>query len=152
MKDSKITPAMAKLSLFWIAAIGLMMACGSLAFAPAPRIAVIQKRQWNTHGSPVLLKLASGDNDNEEKRNNKNVSDDGDMNTFASQRNRFFFISRLQSAIVAAGWTFLAIGFILNIFGYDYVVKDGRLTIDTMEAAQFQQEVIKASKQPNISK
>lgn len=84
---------------------------------------------------------------NKNDKDNNDVSDDGDMNTFASQRNSLFFISNLQSAIVAAGWAFVAFGIILNLFGYDYVMKDGMLTIDTMEASQFQKEVIKASKE-----
>jgi hypothetical protein len=48
--------------------------------------------------------------------------------------------------VTGAGWTFVVIGFILQMFGYDYVVRDGRVTIDTVEARQFQMEVNKSMK------
>jgi hypothetical protein len=52
----------------------------------------------------------------------------------------------LGTIVTGAGWTFVVIGFILNMFGYDYVVRDGRVTIDTVEARQFQMEVNKSMK------
>jgi hypothetical protein len=52
----------------------------------------------------------------------------------------------LGTVVTGAGWAFVVIGFILNMFGYDYVVRDGRVTIDTVEARQFQMEVNKSMK------
>jgi hypothetical protein len=55
-------------------------------------------------------------------------------------------VTNLQSAFVTAAWGFSAIGFILNLFGYEHVMMDCQFSIDAMETSQFQQRVIKATK------
>jgi len=56
--------------------------------------------------------------------------------------------SNLGNLITTAGVAFLAFGFALNLFGLDYVVKNGQLTIGTVEERQFQMEMNRVSKPP----
>lgn len=140
----------------------------SSAFVPAPsRVLSIEKS-----GVPTFTRLStpvraiSDDNDDEAEESEKEESkdtakptkyvatSDDDMTTFARQKTPrgVAMFAAVQQVVVAAGWTFLAFGIVLNIFGYDYVVnEEGRLTIDTMEASQFRQEVVKAAKQQQQS-
>ena len=116
------------------------------AFAPSS-YRCIQKRTVSANPKPVLLIMKMANSNDDKDSNSNDVSDDGDMNTFRPTATSSL-VTNLQSAFVAAAWAFLAIGFILNLFGYDYVMEDGHLGIDTMEKSQFKQEVIKASKSP----
>lgn len=93
------------------------------------------------------MKMTKRDDEKEDNTNN-DVSDDGDMYSFRPTATSSL-ITNLQSALVAAAWAFVVIGVILNLLGYDYVMtEDGRLSVDTIEASQFKQEVIRASKSP----
>jgi hypothetical protein len=62
--------------------------------------------------------------------------------------NRLLLPHRIGNAINAAAWLFVGIGILLNIFGYDYTVKDGFLSVDTRENAAFQKELRGSSKKP----
>jgi len=44
-------------------------------------------------------------------------------------------------AVYAVGIIFVLSAIALNFFGYDYVVRDGHLVIDTLEARQFADEI-----------
>ena len=54
--------------------------------------------------------------------------------------------NNLGTIVYTAGILFIAFGFALNFFGLDYVVKDGRLTIGTVEERQFQKELNRVTK------
>jgi hypothetical protein len=129
-----------------------MLVSASSAFAPTPRLF---KRGHSVEQRHSMQKLAKK-NENEEKRRDSEYKDDKDkrmedlieVNRRATQKPQgsLAFFDDLSRAISAAAWTFLILGFLLKIFGYDFVMKDNRLTIDTMEASQFRREVIKASR------
>lgn len=51
------------------------------------------------------------------------------------------FMDNINKAISATAYGFLIIGFLLNAVGYDFIVRDGKLTVDTLEKRQFENEV-----------
>lgn len=51
------------------------------------------------------------------------------------------FLDRFNKAVTTTAYGFLIISFLLPAFGYTFMKRDGKLTIDTMENFQFQQEV-----------
>ena len=55
----------------------------------------------------------------------------------------------LNKATYAVVITFLVVNFFLNLGGYSFILKDGGLKIDTLEARQFQQEIHRSVKNPN---
>jgi hypothetical protein len=55
----------------------------------------------------------------------------------------------IDAAITFGAILFVLIGFVLNIFGYSYVVEDGHLRIDTLDYRQFHDEVVRAAKEAN---
>lgn len=61
------------------------------------------------------------------------------------------FLENVNKAATTTAYAFLVIGFLLNIFGYDFLVQDGKLTIDTLEKRQFQNEVTRTTKQRPVS-
>ncbi|CAB9505452.1 expressed unknown protein [Seminavis robusta] len=54
---------------------------------------------------------------------------------------------KLDKIINAAALGILLLGFVLNLFGYDFLVKDGKVTIDTTGKRQFQNEVNRVMKE-----
>ena len=145
---------MGRFQLCWIAFVlsaTFVNVLVSSAFAPTHRLVrrgqLIEQRR--------SVQSLAEKNENEEKGRDNGIKDDFKRMEDLLEVNRratltrpgsLAFIDNLQRAVSAAGWTFLVVGLLLNIFGYDYVMNDGRLTIDTMEASQFRQEVIKAGK------
>ena len=85
--------------------------------------------------SPPSQLQARQDEDEDQKKNQAldNLTSGPDFTTFT----------------FAAGILVIVAGFVLNSFGYDYIVKDGRVTIGTIEERQFQNEVNRVSKQKN---
>lgn len=61
---------------------------------------------------------------------------------------RLLLPQRIGQAVTSAAWFFVGLGFVLNIFGYGYVKKDGFITIDILENQAFQRELNK----PSVSK
>ena len=55
--------------------------------------------------------------------------------------NKLLLPQRMGQWINTLAILFILAGFCLNVVGYDFVVRDGRLGIDTMEARQFLNEV-----------
>jgi hypothetical protein len=52
---------------------------------------------------------------------------------------RLLLPQRIGEAVTSMAWLFVIGGFLLNVFGYDYVVNENHmLTIDTLENSQFQ--------------
>ena len=103
--------------------------------------------QRSTRSTPVSFQLCSKkDDDDDLRRNFYQREEESSKQVF----DNLVTGPALGSAITTAGWAFVAFGFLLNLFGYDYVVKDGRVTIDTVEARQFQKEVKKAMKQQKL--
>ena len=86
---------------------------------------------------------------------NKNDSSSNDDKTIeeiereASKKvaSRLLFSWNLQEAISKTAWAFVLIGFLLNLFGYDYVFnqESGTLRIDTIENKHFQQELVQGT-------
>jgi hypothetical protein len=50
---------------------------------------------------------------------------------------RLLLPNRIGEAVNSALWLFVFCGFLLNVNGYGYVVKDHTITIDTLENRQF---------------
>jgi hypothetical protein len=48
---------------------------------------------------------------------------------------------RINNAITATLYAFVIIGVVLNLFGYDYYVKDGEFVIDTLDKRRFENEI-----------
>jgi hypothetical protein len=99
--------------------------------------------QANSHASqsPLILHSKKENNDDDLRRNFYEREAESSKKAMTN----LLTFQGVGSAIVTAGWTFVVIGLILPLFGYDYVVRDGRLTIDTVEARQFQNEVNRAT-------
>ncbi|CAB9503293.1 expressed unknown protein [Seminavis robusta] len=128
--------------LFGVLVACLAAACQGFTVPPCSH-RIASCCQTPTTGRLVLSSNKNDGNDDDDKK--KKVYQDEEE----ASRKVFDSLSTGQgfdSAIFAFGIGFLVFGFLLNILGYDYVVKDGRLTIDTIEARQFQTEVNKAMK------
>ena len=55
--------------------------------------------------------------------------------------NNLLLPTRLNNAVTAALYALVLLGVVLNIFGYDYYMKDGHFVSDTLENRQFENEV-----------
>jgi hypothetical protein len=63
--------------------------------------------------------------------------------------NRLLLPDRIGKAVNVTLYAFVILGFILNLFGFAYVRKpDGSLTIDTMDARRFQDEINRTVAKP----
>ena len=62
--------------------------------------------------------------------------------------NNLLLPSRLNDAVTATLYGLVILGLVLNIFGYDYYLKDGQFVIDTLENRQFENEVRRAMRTP----
>ena len=62
--------------------------------------------------------------------------------------NRLLLSQRIGKFINALAIVFIGTGLLLNLVGYDFVMRDGQLGIDTLEARQFLNEVQRASTTP----
>jgi hypothetical protein len=63
--------------------------------------------------------------------------------------NRLLLPDRIGKAVNVTLYAFVILGFILNLFGFAYVRKpDGSLTIDTMDARRFQDEINRTVTKP----
>jgi len=126
----------------------------SQAFAPSPinsrKTTSITNPNWRDsifqQTSFILVQNAKKD----EKDDRPEIEDSRNFyekETEASQKvfGNLLITQNFDSIVIGAGFVVIVFGFALNYFGYDYVVKDGRLTIDTIEARQFQDEVRKAA-------
>jgi hypothetical protein len=52
----------------------------------------------------------------------------------------------ISQTVSAFAWTFLILSFVLQIFGYSFIMDESGLHIDTLEARQFQEEITKSMK------
>ncbi|KAL7573062.1 hypothetical protein ACA910_018750 [Epithemia clementina (nom. ined.)] len=104
--------------------------------------------------------LLSENDDVDKNNNNKNNNNNNNQ----SQKNappvsyseddvgrklmfRLTWLSRLDRAIYAVGLVFLLSAFVLNLFGYSYLIDDhGTLRIDTLEARQFRDEIVQSNR------
>mmetsp|Transcript_22053 Transcript_22053/g.28544 ORF Transcript_22053/g.28544 Transcript_22053/m.28544 type:complete len:145 (+) Transcript_22053:108-542(+) len=57
--------------------------------------------------------------------------------------NRLLFFDRFRSMGYVLGVGIIVVGYIFRMFGYDYVVDEKGLRIDTKEARQFQDEIVR---------
>jgi hypothetical protein len=88
----------------------------------------------------VPLQVKKTDTDDDNDLSPKLVMTDG------PEKDLFVFDNviiweKISGAVAATAWGFLAVGFLLNIIGFDFVMKDGKLTVDTLEKAQFESEI-----------
>lgn len=60
--------------------------------------------------------------------------------------NRLLLPTRLGEAFNKTLWALVLFQFLLNAFGYSFLLKDGSLVIDTLENQQFQQEIRRSSR------
>ena len=61
--------------------------------------------------------------------------------------NRLLLPDRIGKAVNTTLYAFVLLGFLLNLFGFAYIRKpDGSLTIGTMEARKFQEEINRTMK------
>lgn len=101
----------------------------------------------------------STDKDNGDKStddNKKNVNTMNSQEIYEKEQeasrkvmDKLLFPNRLNRAFTATAWAFIIFGFVLNLFGYDYLVKDGKFTIDTLENTQFENEIRRTMKKKN---
>ena len=56
---------------------------------------------------------------------------------------RLLFFDRFRNLGYFVGIGIIVIGYVLRYFGYDYVVDERGLRIDTVEARQFQDEIVR---------
>lgn len=104
---------------------------------------------------PTLLWMADEEEENDDKKNKRlltfeELRSDTELSRKeqeASQRryNRLLLPGTIGKAITASAWTFIALGIILNMFGYGYVRKPGDfwVSIDTLEQRDFLLEMNK---------
>ena len=136
----------------WVALVLLVLGSVSTPEALAPsdahpcrRGSIIQQRGQMCSDKQSLSRLRMVD----QNRNDCNNNDDRSIEEVereASRKvaSRLMFSWNLQQAINTTAWTFVLVGFLLNLFGYDYVFnKENQfLRIDTIENKQFQQELV----------
>ena len=79
----------------------------------------------------VVLQEREGNDDREPEEKNLFVFDN------------MVVFDRINQALTATAWGFLLAGFLLNALGYDFIVRDGKLTVDTLEKRQFENEVMR---------
>ena len=84
----------------------------------------------------------------DQKNNDYRTIEEVEREASRKVASKLMFSWNLSGAVTKAAWTFVLVGFLLNIFGYDYVFdKDNwNLRIDTIENKQFQQELVKSSR------
>lgn len=123
---------------------------GSVVEALAPKFpcrASIQRQQGRLsyHQDSLLRRRMV-----EEKKENTDERSIEEVEREASRKvaSSLMFSWNLKEALTKTAWAFVLVGFLLNLFGYDYVFdKDNwGLRIDTIENKQFQQELVRASK------
>ena len=97
-----------------------------------------------------IITTSNNSKNNNNNNNNKSSRDFYEREEESSKRviRNLTAGSNLGNLITTAGVAFLAFGFALNLFGLDYVVKNGQLTIGTVEERQFQMEMNRVSKPP----
>ena len=60
--------------------------------------------------------------------------------------NNLLIPTRLNNAITATLYALVLLGVVLNLFGYDYYLKDGQFVIDTLDNRRFENEVRRVMK------
>lgn len=118
----------------------LVCSGASSAFLP-PLHGGLQKRQVSSQTEWGMVKPNKGNNDD---RSIEEVEREASQKVASS----LLFPWRLQEVVTKTAWTFVLIGFLLNLFGYDYVFdkQNYSLRIDTIENKQFQQELVRHPK------
>lgn len=134
---------MGRSAFCWIAFVLLMLGSSSSAFVPSAPRRHIHRDQSNGQ-SLTPRRMVDQNKGNNDDRSIEEVEREASRKVASS----LMFTWNLQEALTKTAWTFVLVGFILNIFGYDYVFDKDNLSlrIDTIENKQFQQEVVKASK------
>lgn len=89
-----------------------------------------------------LQKDNNGENDDDEKQTEKPTT-----MTKGTRPSMNPILFNIDAAITFGAIIFVLVGYILQVFGYSYVVEDGHLRIDTLEYRQFHDEVVKAAKE-----
>lgn len=140
VKVGRMKRSTSHLALFLVL-LGLCCACLSSAFAPPRSCHHVQQRASSNEPRLVSRNMIDDDDD----RTIEEVERDASRKVAS----KLLFSWNFSGAITKAAWTFVLIGFLLNLFGYDYVFDNENiwsLRIDTMENKQFQQELVKSSK------
>jgi hypothetical protein len=97
----------------------------------------------------VKKKLDLDDKDNQKESSSPTKATDKMAET--PKKDLFVFDNiriwdKVSDAVAATAWGFLAIGFLLNVFGYDFLMRNGSITVDTLEKAQFEKEINRVMK------
>lgn len=113
---------------------------GTPAFVPTPRLTRHIRE-------PPVIRVLPGQNGNNDKKikykdsEDKRIDDLLEVERIAAENQP----PKIFEAISKTFWAILGIGLVLNTFGYGFIVSKDGIKIDTLENAQFQQELIKQS-------
>lgn len=141
-------------SKFIFAVVGIVLLCSHCQCVSAfmlytqtqfPRVSTKQhqflmRREAEDHEDKNDMEL-------ETKESPMSLADLSRLEEEASRKNleRLLLPDRIGQAVTKVAWLFVLSGFVLNIFGYGYVVQANHLIkIDTLENRQFQMEVRKS--------
>lgn len=129
--------------LGWTALVFLTFKSGMTeALAPTPPASIQQRGKLCSDYNRLLQRRMV--EDNKESNDNRSIEE---MESEASRKvaSSLMFSWNLQEALTKTAWTFVLVGFLLNLFGYDYVVdkEHWNLRIDTIEHKQVQQELVR---------
>jgi len=140
---------MSRSALWWLSVVFLLsvMNSASLAFAPPPTRRRLEL-QNNIFPTRIWARINGDDNeikfkDSKEKR----IEDLLEIERLAAET-KSQPANRIFEAISNTFWVILGLGVLLNMFGYGYVVNKDEFSIkiDTLEKKQFQEELVKTSK------
>lgn len=136
---------MGRLAFCWVVfAVLLLLVVTSSAFAPT---SLLNRREQISLRLSMRVWANKNENDNKTKykdSNEKLIDDMLEIERLAAENKP----PRIFEAISKTFWAILGLGLLLNAFGYGYVVNkdEWSIKIDTLENKDFQQELVKASK------
>lgn len=98
------------------------------------------KKEKQQQSPPNIIKQSSPDQ-SEPIRDFYQKQEDADRKLM----NRLLLPQRIGQFFNTLAIAFILAGILLNLAGYDFVVRDGKVGIDTIEARQFRDEVNRSS-------
>ena len=152
-----------RFSLLWLLSV-IFLSISSNAFRPPVSYHRLSSKAWTRRGEPaswVVCRVQPSNDDGDEEGNKTKDAvpekkslektppvpepyqsqEEAEQKTF----NRLLLPQRIgeifNRSVYAVGIVFVLSSIALNFFGYSYVVRDGHLDIDTLEARQFADEI-----------
>ena len=118
-----------------------------------------EKSLISSIGTRIMAQKNSNDSDKDNKTTTKEDDDEDDdsVDVFIAEQEASRKVAKrlmlprmvatsISQTVSAFAWTFLILSFVLQIFGYSFIMDEGGLHIDTLEARQFREEIMKSTR------